>query len=282
MIKPKTKVLLYSRRQDAPSSERHMQYLLEGFKAGKVGSESTSSAVACVLWSKYPIAFEQVADQMPMPWYLLYTITGLGSIHEPNVPPVDDQIDLFIRLSQKYGSNRLVWRFDPVIIDDKLTIKERIAMFKYIRKRLDGFTDRCIFSFIDCKYLKGKPSQNNGYRYRAIKPRDIYDFLYEMIDAADGLPLYSCVSNVPAEFKGQINHNQCIDIDRINAICGTSIPYERDKGQRPDCQCHKSKDLGSYKNGCKFGCGYCYGCYFRDMDAHKKAARVGNLKKLES
>lgn len=281
------KTLSYSRRQDAPSSTKHMQHLLDGFKQGfikKVGSTQvipTKNVKFIVFWSKYPLALEQVADQIPVPYYLLYTITGHGKIHEPNVPDVQDQIDLFIRLSKKLGKNRVIWRFDPVIIDKNLPVEKVLEQFRFIGEHIHSYTNRVVFSFVDTSYLVGNNAQN-GYKYQKISQTDQNSFLTQMLEIASGwnLPVFSCAE--PINFP-QVQKHMCIDNELISQIVGESIPYEKDKAQtRPECKCHKSTDVGSYASNCDFQCGYCYGCYFRSKETNRKNKQRAKLNILNS
>jgi Domain of unknown function (DUF1848) len=281
------KILSYSRRQDAPSSAKHMQHLLDGFKQGfieKVGSTQvipTKNVKFIVFWSKYPLALEQVADQIPVQYYLLYTITGHGKIHEPNVPDVQKQIALFIKLSEKLGKNRVIWRFDPVIIDKNLPVNKVIEQFKFIGEQIHPYTNKVVFSFVDTSYLSGNKAQN-GYKYQKISQTEQNDFLTQMLKITSGwnLPVYSCAEGLSFP---QVLKNKCIDNDLISQITGESVPYEKDKAQtREHCQCHKSTDVGSYASNCAFQCGYCYGNYFRSMDANRKNQQRAKLNFLNS
>ena len=49
---------------------------------------------------------------------------------------------------------------------------------------------------------------------------------------------------------------RCIDAARMEQIAGRSI-RARQKGNRPECACHESRDIGEYDT-CPHGCVYCY------------------------
>jgi hypothetical protein len=57
-----------------------------------------------------------------------------------------------------------------------------------------------------------------------------------------------------------IEQAHCIDAYKIEKIVGETIPKIRDSGQRKDCGCFKSKDIGGYSGifRCKHNCSYCY------------------------
>ena len=49
---------------------------------------------------------------------------------------------------------------------------------------------------------------------------------------------------------------RCIDAERLGDVAGRPIPA-RTKGNRPNCLCAESRDIGAY-DSCAMGCGYCY------------------------
>ena len=280
------KILSFSRRQDAPSSATAMQDLLDGFKNGKIkqfgrAAETPMKNVGFIIfWSQYPSALEAILDQIPVPFYILFTITGLGSMHEPNVPSVQDQIDLFISLSKKLGKDRVIWRFDPVVIDDNITVAQTIDRFRFIGSQLHDYTNRVVFSFVDTSYLRG--GSQTGYKYRTVSSADQTFLLDAMVGVASRwqLPIYSCAENLD---HPMIKKHKCIDDELISKITGKPITYKKDiKQTRKFCQCHESTDVGSYASSCPFQCGYCYGVHFKSKHQNRQNQRKAKLNRLNS
>ena len=46
---------------------------------------------------------------------------------EPQVPNVQARINTFIELSEKVGKEKVVWRFDPLILTDKIGVDELLG-----------------------------------------------------------------------------------------------------------------------------------------------------------
>ncbi|MDE5856076.1 MAG: DUF1848 domain-containing protein, partial [Anaeroplasmataceae bacterium] len=60
-------------------------------------------------------------------WYV--SITGFEKDLEPNVPSIDQVIEDFKYLSKKVGKNAIGWRYTPIIVNEKYTVKRHIETF---------------------------------------------------------------------------------------------------------------------------------------------------------
>lgn len=81
----------------------------------------TPDVVDCIVfWTKNPIpmeaAFPQIAA-MGFPFYVQFTLTPYGPELEQCLPPKQTLVEAFLRLSDLLGAARVVWRYDPVIVD---------------------------------------------------------------------------------------------------------------------------------------------------------------------
>lgn len=89
---------------------------------------SFEKARVFVFWSKNPAPFFPHLDtleSMNYNSYILFTLNDYDAEHlEPGVPPVNERIDTFIRLSRRIGKGRVVWRFDPLVLSDRLTVQD--------------------------------------------------------------------------------------------------------------------------------------------------------------
>jgi hypothetical protein len=179
------------------------------------------------------------------------------------VPSRDEAIDIFRKLYLKIGKNRLIWRYDPIIIANNIDIKYHKNSFEYIAKKLFGKTRRCVISFLDL-YKK---------TVRNISPVAVTDITSEkMIDLAGALSvlasrydieLVSCAEEIDLLSYG-IKHGKCIDDKLIEEIFGLTLKIQKDKTQRAECGCIASVDIGAY-NTCPHGCLYCYANFNPEM-----------------
>lgn len=220
-----------------------------------------------VFWSKNPRKMIKKLHLLKeYSYYFQFTITGYGQRLEPNVPLMREGVDTFIALSNLIGKERLIWRYDPIIITDKYDLNYHAGNFEKIAKQLEGKTNRCVISFVD---MYKKTMRNMS----AIKLSEITTdrmvklaVLLSKICSKYCLELASCAEAVDLTAYG-IEHGKCIDNKLIEEISGFALNIEKDPTQRPECGCMASVDIGAY-NTCPHECLYCYANYNHDL-VHK-------------
>lgn len=75
---------------------------------------------------------------------------------EPGLPPLADRIATFFRLSDRLGKERVIWRFDPVLLTPTLTVEDLIIRIQSIVDQIVPYTKKIVFSFVETKYAKVK------------------------------------------------------------------------------------------------------------------------------
>ena len=84
------------------------------------------------------------------PFYFQFTLTPYGKDVEPGVPSKNDVIlPSFQELSRRIGPERVIWRYDPILFTDRYTMDYHITFFSQLARRLEGYTRKCIISFVD-------------------------------------------------------------------------------------------------------------------------------------
>lgn len=219
-----------------------------------------------VFWSKNPrplLPFLPILKERDIGCYIQYTLNDyFAEGLEPNVPAVAERIDTFKRLVDELGVGCVVWRFDPLVLTDKITADDLLHKIERIANRLRGYTAKLVFSFADIStYRKvGRNLSNAGVNYREWTEDEMIDFSSRLSELNLGLQLATCAEKVDLSQFG-ITHNRCIDPDLICRLKPELQPYiqnlNTDKGQRALCGCITSKDIGTY-NTCPHACAYCY------------------------
>ena len=141
------------------------------------------------------------------------------------------------------------WRYDPIILDDRYTLEFHKERFEMLCGWLSGHTTRCIISFVD-------DYKNSPFQELSQEEMEEAAAALSAIAAKYKLPLYSCAEKVNLESFG-IRHGACIDREKIQRITGYNLDVKKDRGQRRECGCCESIDIGIY-NTCIHGCKYCY------------------------
>jgi DNA repair photolyase len=223
-----------------------------------------------VFWSKNPQKMINKLERLKgYSYYFQFTLTGYGQRLEPNVPSIQEAIDTFIVLSNLIGKERLIWRYDPIILTDRFDFHYHTSNFENIAKQLQGKTNRCVISFVD---MYKKTMRNMS----AIKLSEIttdkmvkLSVTLNKICSKYDLELASCAEVVDLTVYG-IKHGKCIDDKLIEEISGFVLNIDKDPTQRPECGCMASVDIGAY-NTCPHECLYCYANYNHDL-VHKNYA----------
>ena len=205
-----------------------------------------------VFWTKNPepmLPYLKMIDMLDYQYYFEMTITDYGKDVEPNLPSTEDSIASFILLSERLGKERIDFRFDPIILNEKYSLSYHLEKFDMMCSWLHKYTTRCIISFVDA--YKGCPFQEPEEEDMRMAAKGL-----AQIAAKYGLPLYTCAERVNLEECG-IRHGACIDKNKIRQLVGYKLDVKKDRGQRKECGCCESIDIGMYDT-CIHGCRYCY------------------------
>lgn len=225
-----------------------------------------------VFWSKNPeplLPYLSVLKERGIGCYIQYTVNDYEAEGlEPNVPSLAQRIDTFSRLVDTLGSGPVVWRFDPLILTDKINIDTLLEKIAHIADALVGHTEKLVFSFADINSYK-KVSRNlrlSGINYREWDEESMREFASRLSTLNRdnwNFRLATCAERIDLSGYG-IDHNRCIDPELISRIAPHDAILQNflynaktDTGQRKACGCILSKDIGAY-NTCPHGCLYCY------------------------
>lgn len=252
------------------------------FNANQVQYISFADTRVIVFWTKNPkplLRFLPEIDAKNINYYFQFTLNDYESDGlEPNVTPLLERIDTFKELSKKLGKKRVIWRFDPLILTDKLTIDALIDRIERIAWLLRGFTEKLVISFADiCVYRKVRNNLNRErVNYQEFTPELMREFAQKIDKRSTqwGLKLATCAEDVDLS-QFHIPHNRCVDDDLMielfkgdqalmnflgyepDLFASSTRPYLKDKSQRKECGCIVSKDIGVYDT-CHHLCTYCY------------------------
>jgi len=264
-------IISASRRTDLPAA--HPEWLMERFHAGEVLvrnpmnrhqvsriSLRPEDVDGVVFWTKNPAPFMQYLNYFrKYAYYFQFTLNGYGPDVETNLPGLEKRLDTFLRLSEKLGPERVLWRYDPILLNGRYTSEWHLETFRRIAERLNGATKRATISFVD-EYSRNK-RQLELLRCEEIGEETMRTMAWEIaaVSRLNGMHACSCAEEVELIDCG-VAHASCVDAQLLAQISGFPLKSGKDPNQRSACGCAPSTDIGAY-NTCPNGCRYCYANY---------------------
>lgn len=190
----------------------------------------------------------------PYGQYWFVTITPYGRDVEPNVPPREQVMADFRRLSDIVGADRVAWRYDPILLTDVYTVSRHLADFRGMCQTLEGATHTCVISFIDL-YQKVK---RNFPEVQAVSPEDQLLLGREMIRiaAGHGIHIKTCHEGDALAAWGA-DCSGCMTLKTYEDALGHRLKTPKQPASSRGCACHLTCDIGAY-NTCGHLCRYCY------------------------
>lgn len=185
---------------------------------------------------------------------LQVTITPYGKEIEPGIKDKADVAEAFREISETIGKERIIWRYDPVIINDRFDINYHSRKFETLCRELSGHTEQCTFSFVDI-YDKLKRFSERGY-LRDVSENEIKEFGKAISRIADdhGIKMNMCCARYDLSEYG-IRSRGCIDREYMRSL---NVPFEEmSVPLREGCKCVRNIDIGEYDT-CDHDCIYCY------------------------
>lgn len=222
------------------------------------------------LWSK---SFANVLkDPGYLSFYNLYfqfTITGYSKVLESNVVETNEAVRQMEQLARRYSPQQINWRFDPIILSSRGEKEKtqdnhertRLKVFEVLCKDISSFgVSRCTVSFL-CLYKKVEQRfKKSNFAYSLPSQQKQIEFVSRLVEIADkyGITVYTCSSPIIEGVPG-VKKSHCIDGAYFEALFGKRASRAKDAGQRKECGCTRSRDIGGYdEQTCGHGCLYCY------------------------
>lgn len=216
-------------------------------------------------WTKDPrplIPHLPELDARGYKYYFQFTLNGYGETLEPHAPALEAALAAFRKLAGAIGPERVIWRYDPIVLSNVTDEAYHISRFAGIAGQLEGSTTRMVVSLLDdyrqtVSRLKSLTQQGMEVRY-GIGKAELAHLLRELAGIAwgHGLELRTCAESPELVHCGVLP-GRCIDPDYLQQVFGLELGLPKDRSQRPECGCVQSQDIGAYRT-CRHGCLYCY------------------------
>jgi hypothetical protein len=226
-----------------------------------------------VFWTKNPaplLARLSEVEALGIKPYVTFTLNDYESEGlEPGVPPLAERVATFRRLSGLLGPERVVWRFDPIVVGGGLTPKAVLERIGRVGDAVHRHTRRLVISFADIdRYpaVRGRLGQGGrgGFAEPDAAAIAVIAAGIRDLNGRWGLEVRACAEEADLSHF-DIGRACCVDGEAMRlAFPGDAVVQRflagsplKDPGQRPACGCVLSKDIGRYGT-CPHGCAYCY------------------------
>ena len=194
---------------------------------GVKGYVSYKNTRFIVFWSKNPRPLLPYLDFLKVRnigCYIQFTLNDYEKEGlERGVPPLVERIDTFKQLVEVLGKGRVIWRFDPMIITDDISVDDLLLKVQNIGDQLKGYTEKLVFSYADINaYKKVKKnlerSQIPYHEWSELQMDEFAKKLSAMNKEREWLyQIATCGEKIDIA-KYNIQHNRCIDGDLITRI----------------------------------------------------------------
>lgn len=211
--------------------------------------------------TKNPKPMLQRWEELPFPMFWFVTITGYGKDIEPYVENKHKVLDSFIELSNKVGSDCIVWRYDPILLHGPYDIDYHKRAFETMAKKLSGYTHEVIVSFVD---LYQKTEKN----FPEVKEVDVCSQIelvkyFVSVGQRYSMKIKSCLEPEYLKTYG-VDTSGCMNQNVLERVLGTNLIIPSTVSKARECGCLLNYDIGTY-NTCLHGCKYCYANYDRKI-----------------
>ena len=261
-------IISCSRRSDIPAfySDWFFNRIREGYvrvrnpmnpKQVRRISLAPADVDCLVFWTKDPAPMLRRLQLLKdFTFYFQFTLTPYDKSIEPHLPPKTGIVDTFLKLSEKIGHKKMIWRYDPILLSEGISIDYHTDHFGNMARQLSGHTEKCVISFIDM--YRHINSRMAGLSVRTPNESEMRTLAQNIgrIARGFGIKVETCAEKINRDDSG-IEHGKCIDDRLISRLNGTTLNIGKDKYQRELCGCVASVDIGEYDT-CGHGCRYCY------------------------
>ena len=259
-----------SRRTDLPAF--YSDWLMQRIRSGAVSWRNPySGAVATVSLAPRDVAaivfwtrnFAPMLPHLPEldarghRYVVQFTLTALPRTYETHVPSARAAIRQMSALAEHLGPDRVLWRYDPILISAACDADFHRRTFAALARALEGTTRQCSVSFAQ---VYGKVRRNFKKRGLALPAPEAAQRRALARDLAriaggHGMALKACCSDDLLD--DAIAKARCVDAGQVLGLW-PALTFAAAAGPtREQCGCTRSYDIGAYDT-CLHGCLYCY------------------------
>ena len=197
-----------------------------------------------------------------------FTINSESELETGVKISVQERLAQLSFLVEHFGSESIKYRFDPITHYHRIGSKQiinNLDQFEEIVSTISGMgVKQVIFAFAIPFPKSVRRMKERGKILVTLTDSQKKIVLDELLEIASkyGVTMASCSNNSLVGYNN-IVPSSCIDSQVIDSILKEKgLPClkskRKDSGQRDECNCVVSRDVGSYEQKCQHSCDYCY------------------------
>jgi hypothetical protein len=194
-----------------------------------------------------------------------FTINSPSELEDNITISLDERFEQLQWLIKEFSLTAINYRYDPIIfykIRGSNQLKNNLGKFKTIIEKVanQGISE-VIFSFATIYSKVNSRMEARGYIPVDLEFKKKIEILEKLMETCSDyhVQMKACCQPDLLEIEG-IEQAHCINAYKIETLINEEISKQKDTGQRKDCGCFKSKDIGGYSGifRCEHNCAYCY------------------------
>lgn len=215
--------------------------------------------IDCIVFcTKDPTFMLDRLQEIPFPFLFHVTLTGYHRDIEAGVRDKHEIIRAIQLLSQQIGKERVIVRYDPILLTRRYTPNYHERAFASICQQLQGYVDTYIISFVDFYKNTRKNAVKMGIQPMNIPAMKITAQKIGTVAAKYHVQVQTCAEADYFSDYG-IAKGTCFDREDLDQRLGIDLRISG-RGVRSQCSCLPTVDIGDY-NACAHYCAYCYANY---------------------
>lgn len=179
---------------------------------------SFSKARVIVFWTKDAqpmIPLLEEVDRKGINYYFLFTLNDYEKEgFEPQLRSLDKRIETFKALSGKIGKDKVIWRFDPLMLTDKISTEDLLDKVQKVGDQIAHYTNKLVISFADISIYRKVQNNLRQYsiNYREFTPEAMEKVAKGLneLNRNWGLEIATCSEDIDLG-RYNIKKNKCID-----------------------------------------------------------------------
>lgn len=177
-----------------------------------------------------------------------FTLNGYGADLEPAVPAIEERLETLAALAKIAGRERIFWRYDPILINGRYSADWHAETYAALAEKIAPYAAGCIVNFAE---LSSKIRGATGALPLSYEEKSKLIGRLQTAASRFSLPFRVCAMEYSGEFAGG-----CTTLSDIATANGCGFRETKHLGNRRNCLCITSRDLGWY-NSCPARCAYC-------------------------